>query len=111
MKTRERLPLMLRPRRTRVLLLMSTTVRFGAVGFLFPSHSVAACLWIGFWALGTLLYGAQLLPNLARLRLSEKGFAWRWLRRERSIVWSDADRLVVKCGYRGHKFVGLYYVM
>jgi hypothetical protein len=104
--------MILLPSRRRAILGLLFAAVLGALG-LRIGHLVGAAFFVGISAAGLLVYGIQLVPSLAYLRLTQEGFSYRFGRRRGSVEWSEVDRFDVRDvpgWYSRLKFVEWIYV-
>ncbi len=84
------IPATLYPNRVRAALLFFACAVFVVGGVLLARHGDAAGhLCAGFFALGLPLFGLQLHPRAAYLRLTAEGFTYSSLFRADSVRWTD----------------------
>lgn len=104
--------MILLPSRRRAILGLLFATLLGALG-LRVEHPVGAAFFVGISAAGLLLYGMQLVPSLAYLRLTQEGFSYRWGQKHGSIGWSEVEGFDVREAPRWYsrlKFVEWIYV-
>lgn len=112
MKHSDSLPMILHPSRPRAILYLLFCTLLGAFGVQIE-HPVGAAFFVAFSAIGLLVFGMQLVPALAYLRLTQEGFSYRFGRRRGSVRWSEVDRFDVREAlgwYTRLKFVEWIYV-
>jgi hypothetical protein len=90
------LPIVLRPGRTKLLLLLAVCLAFFAGGFMMVRHGEEmGYVCSALFGLGGLVFAVNLHPSAAYLRLEETGFTYCNLFRAHIVPWRDVQNFGV----------------
>lgn len=90
------LPIVLRPRRTKLLLLLAVCLAFVAAGLMMVRYGeTMGYVCSALFAVGGLVFAVNLHPSAAYLRLEATGFTFCSLFRARSVLWRDIQNFGV----------------
>lgn len=96
-------PVVLRPRRVKLVALLALSLVFVAAGIYVAGAGAGSTAWIGvvFFGIGSIVFGVMLLPGASFLRLEPDGFAVCTLFRQQFYAWSVVYRFgVTRVFYR-----------